>query len=221
MNEHELQAVLTRNWEANGLVIDGQRQCLVAWEVMTPSWRINNAKVFWAEPSIDFLVSDENMQLTAVELKTTIRGVKPCWQALVQVTHRAAALRETVSFERLQSAYNACRRTGTLRRIEKRDSIPSLAEHHRAFFGLETPVRFKLGEIRRCVAAREFGDSWAEVLREFNAVSASALPTRVCEELTSKAAQREVRRLCDTNQVSLAGLATPVTSLDVESFGSG
>jgi len=32
---------------------------------MSPSWRINDSRRYWSEPSIDFLVADECLNLTA------------------------------------------------------------------------------------------------------------------------------------------------------------
>jgi len=156
MTEWEFQDKLTTRWATEGLRIEGRLQFLAAWEVMTPSWRINDSKVYWSEPSIDFLFADECMNLTAVELKRSIRGVKPCWLALSQVTHRVIELFQTISPERLESAYTACW-SGNHGRVHRPEYLLTLAEHHRQFFGLASSAKLKQREIRRCVAAFEFG----------------------------------------------------------------
>ncbi|KJS02787.1 MAG: hypothetical protein VR65_03785 [Desulfobulbaceae bacterium BRH_c16a] len=65
MTEWELQCRLTERWAADGLRINGRLHFLAAWEVMSPSWRINDSRRYWSEPSIDFLVADECLNLTA------------------------------------------------------------------------------------------------------------------------------------------------------------
>lgn len=67
MHEWDLQRVLTKQWTECGLAIDGQRQMLVAWEVMFSSWLINDPEQHFNEPSLDFLVVDERGRLTVIE----------------------------------------------------------------------------------------------------------------------------------------------------------
>jgi len=218
MNEHELQLRLTELWTAEGLRLNGRRHFLVAWEVMSPSWRINDAGKYWSEPSADFLVADEKMRFTVVELKRSIPGVKSCWLVLSQVTHRAVELSRTISKANLEQAYVACW-SGAHGRIQGRNPPVLLAEHHRRFFGLGSCAEFRVHEVRRCVAAREFGSSWRSVLREFNQLTGDAKRSRVRAELTSKMAEREVNRLTAISTVELDHLRLPVVSLQVESSG--
>jgi len=132
MDEWDLQCVLTRQWTESGLCIDGRRHVLVGWEIMLPSWLINDPDKHWTEPSLDFLVADEKMQLTVIELKTKIPGVKPAWQALCQVTHRAAELSSSLSLKNIDQAYLACssRNHGRSAHLNK---CKSFIEHHRNF----------------------------------------------------------------------------------------
>ena len=69
MTEWELQIALTRRWAGEGANVAGRRHMLVAWEVMAPSYEINDYRRF-GEPAIDFLLVDEDGQLRAVEVKT-------------------------------------------------------------------------------------------------------------------------------------------------------
>ncbi len=59
---------LTSAWIQDGMSIGGRRVFLAAWEVMTPSWRINDSKRHWGEPAIDLLGIAANGDLVAIEL---------------------------------------------------------------------------------------------------------------------------------------------------------
>lgn len=214
MTEWELQCRLTERWAADGIRINGRLHFLAAWEVMSPSWRINDSRSYWSEPSIDFLVADECLNLTAVELKRSISGVKPCWLALSQVTHRVVELLRTISPQRLERAYTACW-SGNYGRIHRPMRSLSLAENHRQFFGLTCSAELKQHEIRRCVAAFKFGPSWPAVLSGFNQLVGDELQTRIRAELTSKAAEREANRLTSIPAADLDRLHSPVISLEV------
>ena len=197
MNEWQLQTLLTEKWAADGVVVNGSLHLLVAWEVMAPSWRINDASEYWSEPSIDFLVADKTGSLAAIELKMAVPGVKPAWRALCQVAHRAVLLRRTFSLEALESAYVGAH-SGRHGRVSAPSGL-SLAETHRRFFDLEQPVPIRSEEMRRIVAATAFGPSFEGVLKHFNGLSASDL-TPVLEErglLRDSPTNREPRRLVD------------------------
>lgn len=211
MTEWELQSTLTERWASEGLKINDCLQFLVAWEVMSPSWRINDAKIYWSEPSIDFIFADKHMTLTAVELKRKISGIKPGWLVLSQVTHRVVELLRTISQEKLESAYMACW-SGDHGRIQRPKHLPSLSERHRQFFALSSPIEFMPHEIRRCVAALQFGRSWPAILRDFNQLAGSTLQARIRTELTSKAAKREVDRLISISATDLNILKSSVVS---------
>ena len=73
MTEWELQELLTPLWMERGIDLAGEQLVLVAWEVMLPSWKINDPSETWL-PSIDFVALDSDARLVAIELKTSIRG---------------------------------------------------------------------------------------------------------------------------------------------------
>ncbi len=214
MNEWQLQRALTERWHADGVSVSHERQFLVAWEVMTPSWRINDAGRYWSEPSIDFLVANADGVLTAIELKTSIRGLKPAWRVLCQVTHRAALLRRTFSRENLERAHGDAH-SGSHGRVIGR-SGELLGEAHRRFFGLEKPLVFDGEVVRRVVAATSFGPHFEQILDEFNALT----PARLQGELEGRGflkdslSNREPRRLVQTAPVA-GELRPPVTMLTV------
>ena len=177
MSEWHLQNLLTSRWIDEGVLIGNRRHMLVAWEVMVPSWRINDASRYWAEPSIDFLMADADGHLIAVELKIEIPGVKPRWRVLCQVTHRAIVLSRTWSPNKLQSAYDACH-SGDHGRVSKSCS-QRINEDHRRFFGLDQGVRFDASSLGRVVAATAFGPRFDEVRNRFNGMDASQMVTEL------------------------------------------
>lgn len=173
MNEWQLQKELTTLWASEGLVVDGERCMLIAWEVMVPSWRINDAHGFWAEPSVDFLFVTSQGDLVAVELKTSIPGVLPAWRTLCQVTHRAMELEASWSTERMHAAYAAAW-SGRHGRVTT--SVPRFHYAARRFFGSEYPAAQSGPHVHRAVAAASFGPQFDRVLEEFNSLDRGQLP---------------------------------------------
>ena len=214
MNEWELQLLLTKQWTECGLHLNGRHHLLVAWEVMLPSWLINDAEQHWTEPSLDFLVADDQMRLTVIELKTRVPGIKPAWQALCQVTHRAVQLSKTFSIANLNRAFSACR-SGKHGRIARCNINESFAEYHHKFFGASGHICDSSLAVGRCVAAVEFGESWPDVLKEFNQLSGALLESRVCDELTSQQARRELERFRGICSDDFSRLAGPVIALHI------
>jgi hypothetical protein len=194
MTEWDLSRMLTKQWVEDGLVLDGTRNMLVGWEVMLPSWSVNDPAKFGAEPSLDFLVADEHLRLTVIELNRSISGAKPAWQVLCQVTHLASELSRTWSADNLEFAYDACWSGGHDWAVAGAIKRKSFREHHREFFNLASPIADLVGPIRRCVAAYEFGNQWASILAEFNRLSGKELIHRLKLELTSKQAKRALDR---------------------------
>ena len=217
MTEWELQNRLTRRWSSDGVEIDGERQMLVAWEVMVPSWGINDAHGKFDEPSIDFVVADRSGLLMAVELKRTVPGVRPAWRVLCQVTHRAVRLGRTFSPDRLERAHRSCA-AGAHGRIGHGE-IETLADRHCGFFDLDGPRQLGRGGIRRAVAATGFGPGWPSVLAEFNRLEWPALMERLSGqgEFELGAIHREPRRLRDLPPPDGTELAGPVRSLTIPS----
>lgn len=128
MTEWVLQAELTRRWATNGACVDGVRCMLVAWEVMLPSWRINDSSRHWNEPSLDFLLADEDFNLVVMELKRAVPGVVPAWRVLSQVTHRSLLILETATADLIESSWRDCW-SGQHGRVDSA-SIDSMMEAH-------------------------------------------------------------------------------------------
>lgn len=172
MTEWHLQKQLTSAWIRNGISIDDNRLFLAAWEVMTPSWKINDAAKRWGEPAIDFLGVASNGDLAAIELKRNVRGRSDAWVVLCQVTASAAALAGSFSVDRLERAYKACW-TGQHGRTGPSLSIPDLEAAVSGFFGADTPEL--TGHVQRAVVAVEFGTPWPEIVEGFDRLDIPSL----------------------------------------------
>jgi hypothetical protein len=109
MTEHEMQMALTDKWADEGIALEtGEVLRLVAWEVMAPSWMVNDASRRWGEPAADFLATDDANNLVAIELKPRLTAPRTVWRAACQVTHIALALAQSVSASSLRRVRQAC-----------------------------------------------------------------------------------------------------------------
>ena len=169
MTEWRIQEALTRRWVDSGVRLGDEKLVLLAWEVMVPSWRINDARKYWAEPSIDFVCLDSGGRLVAIELKREVPGIKPAWSVLCQVTHRATQLARTADEERIGKAFTAAR-SGEHGRVTA-ISDEGWQLPWRRFFRLGSGRLPLLRPVRRVVAAISFGPSWQRVVDEFNAIT--------------------------------------------------
>ena len=78
MNEWQLQDYLTKKWRKENLVFEGSDYRLVCWELMFPSWEINDNRAKWNETSIDFIFySIELAEFLCIELKNIIKDSVP------------------------------------------------------------------------------------------------------------------------------------------------
>ena len=109
ITEWQLQKLLTARWAANGITMSsGESLQLIAWEVMPPTWEVNDAHGHWGSPALDFLAVDRAGRLAAIELKQKLRGELHTWRAVCQVTELALALARCASIERLEQVRDAC-----------------------------------------------------------------------------------------------------------------
>ena len=110
MTEWQLQERLTSHWATNGIVLpSGDSLQLLAWEVMAPSWQVNDAHGHWGSPALDFLAVDRAGRPVAIELKKKLRGELHTWRAVCQVTELALRLARCASIDRLERVRAACR----------------------------------------------------------------------------------------------------------------
>jgi hypothetical protein len=109
MNEWELQNILTQKYYQEGLNYQGTTYKLVCWELMFPSWGINDNKRKWNEPSIDFIFySAENLTFLCVELKNVVKAQKDLLSAYCQVTDRAIRFQAEYSIDKITKAHSEC-----------------------------------------------------------------------------------------------------------------
>ena len=213
MKEWQLQKLLTRRWSVDGITLaDEEVAFLAAWEVMTLSWLINDARKKWNEPSIDFLAIDCSGSLVAIELKRSVDGSLPAWRVLCQVTHRAVELANSFSRERLDSAFRACA-SGDHGRVAPRDG--SLRSELHRFYGRD--VNPTPRAMRRAVAATRWSRHWAGIVDEFNELPAADLPDRLdaLGLLDGTPKNREAERLA-----SVSDLRTDLQPVQFLTIGS-
>ena len=131
--EWALQKRLTNHWLRDDLVIlDGEPLFLAAWEVMT-SYRVNDARRHWSEPSIDFVFLDAAGRMVMVELKREVRTPLDAWSVICQVTHRAHVLASGYSASRLEGVYRDCHSGANGRKSNPTPARGLLEGHARAF----------------------------------------------------------------------------------------
>lgn len=164
MNEWQLQEVLRSRWLTDGVVINDEPHLLAGWEVMT-NWERNDAHGRFNLPSADFVLLNRRGRLVVLELKMRIRSPGECLRALCQVTHMAVQLAETFTLDKLAKLSVECR--GDASTSSKSDPVELLREAHQKFFSLSAPAPLVATEVRRTVAACEFGLQWASTLEFF------------------------------------------------------
>lgn len=215
MTEWQLQHALTNHWATSGVKHGDERLMLVAWEVMFPSWKINDAGHEWNEPSIDFIAIDTAGRLVAIELKTVVRGVKPAWAVLCQVTHRAICAGRTVKPELLEQAHETCM-SGAVSRVAARPLVP-IWERHAEFFDLAVPLMTWAPGIGRIVAATRFADRYAAIEDEFNANSQQRTNDYLKQQYGSRSerSRKEFDRLAAVQSLADTELPTPVEHLQI------
>ncbi|MBL0317560.1 MAG: hypothetical protein IPP69_18090 [Flavobacteriales bacterium] len=105
MNEWQLQDQLTISWIHNPPIIEGRVFDVVAWELMFPSWKINENKKKWNEVSVDFILFDRDQTFLCLELKNEIKGRRALLSAYCQALSRTHLFEEQYNPERMRSAH--------------------------------------------------------------------------------------------------------------------
>jgi hypothetical protein len=108
MTEWELQDQLTVQWIKSPLQFQGTSYFLVAWELMFPSWEINNNKKKWNEVSVDFILFDGKETFLCLELKNILKGQKPLLAAYCQAVHRSNLFATQYHSDKIAKAHFAC-----------------------------------------------------------------------------------------------------------------
>jgi len=109
MNEWDLQKILTEEWIDRKFNFNSSFYELICWELMFPSWEINNAKSKWNEPSIDFILySKEKSEFLCVELKNKIEYRLDLLLGFCQVTHRTIQFKKQYNVNKIKNAQFIC-----------------------------------------------------------------------------------------------------------------
>lgn len=164
MNEWQLQEVLRSRWLTEGVVINDEPHFLAGWEVMT-NWQRNDSHGRFNLPSADFVLLDKQGRLVVMELKMKIRSPGDSLRALCQVTHMAVRLAETFCPMKLAKLSADCRGGASTR--SKNDPVGLLRDAHTEFFSLTASVPLVGTEVRRAVAACDFGPRWPSAVEFF------------------------------------------------------
>ncbi|WP_143340399.1 hypothetical protein [Demequina sp. NBRC 110057] len=123
MTEWDLQADLTRAATSAPISVAGMEARITGWEVMAPSWRVNDSRAYWGEPAVDFLGVVEAGRLAAIEIKPASRGRVATAQAAAQALASALALGHSVTREKVEYVYRAAR-AGALGRAALAQNAP-------------------------------------------------------------------------------------------------
>ena len=109
MNEWDLQNSLSKYWRDNALLFESEYFKLICWELMFPSWSINDNKRKWNEISIDFIFyAQESKTFICGELKNVIKSRKELLSAYCQTITRSMEFTRQYSCEKMNSAMKEC-----------------------------------------------------------------------------------------------------------------
>ena len=119
-NEHELQLILTNHWIKNKFIYNSILYELVCWELMFPSWGINNNKGKWNEPSIDFIFyNEQKSEFLCVELKNVVKNRRELLAGFCQVSYSAVQFKQQYSIDKIKRAQSLCYKELNERNIKK------------------------------------------------------------------------------------------------------
>lgn len=180
-NEWDLQEAATLEWSLNGVHSPELGHLrLVAWEVMFPSWHINEhiprPGRGW-QPSVDFVLLTEANELVLVEMKPRLTcGVAR--SAFIQVSHRAILATKSFSTEHLLQAFNECLDGAAERSFPAGFNPQEIAERVRQC----DPQK----KVHRVLTSATYRDDALELIQSFNTMNYQSLLERLISESASK-----------------------------------
>ena len=96
---------MTNDWIENKFNYNSKFYELICWELMFPSWEINNNKGKWDEPSIDFIFyNEETSEFLCVELKNEIKDRRSLLSGFCQVSYSAIQFKKQYSIDKIKRA---------------------------------------------------------------------------------------------------------------------
>jgi hypothetical protein len=117
MNEWQLQHALTKMFREKKFKYKDDIYELVCWELMFPSWEINNKYGKWTEKSIDFIFYCETTNtFLCCELKNLIKTRKELLSAYCQTIDRTVSFTNSYKPERAMNAMKICFENSILER---------------------------------------------------------------------------------------------------------
>jgi len=178
MNEWELQHYLTKKWRKENLYYNGFEYHLVCWELMFPSWEINDKRTKWNEISIDFILySIELSEFLCVELKNILKGKKNLLSAYCQATQRTIHFIEQYNVKKLNRARKLCHTSS----INERGGINSKIDE----------IKFsKKPSIKRVLMAKSFPSNASDFIDYLNILNRNELQNEYSIYSTNKEFER-------------------------------
>lgn len=181
MNEWQLQDQLTAAWIQNPPIIEGRAFHLVAWELMFPSWAINEKKRKWNEVSIDFIAFDGHQTFACIELKNEIKGKRALLSAYCQALHRTHLFKTQYAPSKMSEAQFQCFNPADSYRIQ------SVQFENKTFAFPHSPI------VKPILAARKFPEHSEQLINDWSQMSDSEF--REC--LLGYAQVKEFRRVME------------------------
>jgi hypothetical protein len=190
MNEWDLQKNLTSKWRKDGFEFKSEKYELICWELMFPSWSINDNRRKWNEISIDFIFySVESRTFICGELKNIIKGRKNLLSAYCQTIQRTVKFVEQYSPEKMNRAMVECYSFSTDERggLEKAATIEFSNEPN----------------INMVLLAQEFPKYTADCFSDWNAMT----QTQIIAEIENYTLNREFKRYIDLKTSELKSIS--------------
>jgi len=182
-NEWDLQDQLTLKWIRTPLHLNHVDYFLVAWELMFPSWKINDKNKKWNEVSIDFILFDGEQTFLCLELKNIIKGRKALLSAYCQVAHRTALFQAQYDTIKMGNLYQNCFDSSLSYRVRE-----SISPSRRFNF----PV---IPNVIPVLAAAEIPNASLEMIAAWNVMGWETF----CSERSCYTKLKEMDRLMDMN----------------------
>lgn len=167
MNEWELQEILSSNWLQKKLEYNSDKFRLICWELMFPSWSINDNKRKWNEISIDFIFYSEKTEtFICGELKNKIKGRKNLLAAYCQTVQKSIRFIQQYSPPKMKKAMKECFKHSSAERGGKNLDFEN--------------IRFaKNPRIKMVLLALEFPEKSNQNIEKWNSLSLTELKCEI------------------------------------------
>lgn len=197
MNEWELQHKLSKKYRKEKFILEQNKYDLVLWELMFPSWKINDNRGKWNEPSIDFIFySEKKSEFLCIELKNRILGHKNLLTAFYQATHRTILFIEQYSVFKIEKARDFCFSNAILARGGINEKLKKISFDKNPTF-------------RRMLMASSFPKNYEEKINYWNNLSLLNLKN----ENVKYSKNREIKRFNALSENQFSLLSDPLSTV--------